>query len=192
MGEYLLGEYVVEAAMAAVEAGEAVDMGSFIGSFYAGFFMWVNIAAVVLQALLVSRLVRWFGIGGVVYALPLVALGAWGAVALGAGFAVTRVLKSAENATDYSVMNTAKAMLWLPLSRAEKYKAKQAVDTFFVRLGDVLAAAVVAVGLSTLGLGVRGFATVNVVVVFVWFAVAVVLTRRYLAVSGARGGLGES
>lgn len=188
MGEYILGEYVVAAAAAAVETGEAADMGAFIGSFYAGFFLWVNIAAVAVQALLVSRLVKWFGIRGVVFALPLVALGAWGAVALGAGFALTRILKSAENATDYSVMNTAKAMLWLPLSRAEKYKAKQAVDTFFVRLGDVLAAALVAIGLSTIGLGVRGFAMVNLVVIGAWIAVAIVLTTRYRTLTDDRSG----
>ena len=32
-------------------------------------------------------------------------------------------------------MNTAKQMIWLPTSREEKYKAKQAIDTFFVRDG---------------------------------------------------------
>ena len=42
----------------------------------------------------------------------------------------------AENSTDYSLMNTTKQMLWLPTSRDEKYKAKQAIDTFFVRAGD--------------------------------------------------------
>ena len=55
-------------------------------------------------------------------------------------------VKVAENSTDYSVMNTAKQMIWLPTSREEKYKAKQAIDTFFVRMGDMLAAGVVFVG----------------------------------------------
>jgi ATP/ADP translocase len=45
-------------------------------------------------------------------------------------------VKIAENSTDYSVMNTAKQMIWLPTTREEKYKAKQAIDTFFVRTGD--------------------------------------------------------
>ena len=49
-----------------------------------------------------------------------------------------RWIKTAENATDYSIMNTARQLLWLPASREEKYKAKQAIDTFFVRGGDVL------------------------------------------------------
>ena len=40
-------------------------------------------------------------------------------------------------------MNTARQLLWLPTTREEKYKAKQAIDTFFVRGGDVLSAAAV-------------------------------------------------
>jgi len=32
-------------------------------------------------------------------------------------------------------------LLWLPTTREQKYKAKHAVDTFFVRFGDMLSAA---------------------------------------------------
>src|SRR5262249_14843993 len=78
--------------------------------------------------------------GGVVLALPLVSLGTYGVVASGVGLAVLRWAKIAENATDYSIMNTARQMLWLPTSREEKYKAKQAADTFVVRSGDMLSA----------------------------------------------------
>jgi ATP:ADP antiporter, AAA family len=56
---------------------------------------------------------------------------------------VVRWIKTAENATDYSIMNTARQLLWLPTSTDEKYKAKQAIDGFFVRSGDVLSAAIV-------------------------------------------------
>lgn len=38
-----------------------------------------------------------------------------------------------ENATDYSLNNTVRNMLFLPLSSEEKYSAKQATDTFFAR-----------------------------------------------------------
>jgi hypothetical protein len=36
--------------------------------------------------------------------------------------------------------------LWLPTSREAKYKAKAAVDTFFMRGGDVLQAGIVFLG----------------------------------------------
>jgi AAA family ATP:ADP antiporter len=116
---------------------------------------------------------------GVLLALPLVALGGYGLVAAGAGLAVIRWAKIAENATDYSVMNTARQLVWLPTSRDEKYKAKQAIDTFFVRTGDVLQAVLVFAGTTWLGLGVRGFAVANIVLVAAWLLVAVWLLREY-------------
>ena len=133
-GEYLVRRFVTEAA-----AG-AVDRAAFIGSFYGEYQFWVAIGAMVLQVLVVSRIVKYVGIAGVVLIPAAISLGTYGLAAVGAGFVVFRWAKTAENASDYSIMNTAKQMLWLPTSRAEKYKAKQAVDTFFVRVGDVLSA----------------------------------------------------
>jgi AAA family ATP:ADP antiporter len=178
-GEYILGRLVVGAASAAVAADPALSRESFIGSFYGSYFFWVNVAALVIQAFFVSRIVKYLGIAGVILALPLVALGAYSTIALGASLAVVLWAKTAENATDYSVMNTGKQMLWLPTSRAEKYKAKQAVDTFFVRTGDLLSAGIVYAGTTWLTLGVRGFALTNVVLTLVWLAVAALLLREH-------------
>jgi len=178
-GEYILGRLVVGAASAAAAANPALSRESFIGSFYGSYFFWVNVAALVIQAFLVSRIVKYLGIAGVILALPLVALGAYSTIALGASLAVVLWAKTAENATDYSAMNTGKQMLWLPTSREAKYKAKQAVDTFFVRIGDLLSAGLVFVGTTWLALGVSGFALANVVLTVAWLAVAVLLLREH-------------
>ncbi|HZS39253.1 MAG TPA: translocase, partial [Polyangia bacterium] len=132
VGEYLLSKNAVAAAAAAVASGHAANRAAFLGSFYGSFFFWVNVTAALLQALVVSRLVKRFGVRGVIAFLPIVAFGVYGALALGASFTVVRLMKTAENASDYSVMNTGRAMLWLPTTREEKYRAKQAMDTFFV------------------------------------------------------------
>jgi len=76
-------------------------------------------------------------------------------------------------------MNTARRLLWLPTSREEKYKAKQAIDTFIVRSGDVLAAAVIFAGTTWLGLGGRGFAAGNLIVAAGWLALLIPLLRRF-------------
>ena len=55
-------------------------------------------------------------------------------------------------------MNTAKQMIWLPTTREEKYKAKQAIDTFFVRAATCWPPALVFVGTHVLDRGVAGFA----------------------------------
>jgi ATP:ADP antiporter, AAA family len=124
-------------------------------------------------------LVKYQGLRGVLLALPLIALGGYAIIAAGAGFAVVRWVKTAENATDYSIMNTARQLLWLPTSTDEKYKAKQAIDGFFVRSGDVLSAALVFAGTAVLQLSLARFALVNVVLVVTWLALALVVLRRH-------------
>ncbi len=76
-------------------------------------------------------------------------------------------------------MNTARAMLWLPTSREEKYKAKQAVDTFVVRIGDMLSAAVVFAGIHWLGFHATGFAVTNIFLVQIWIGIALLLIKYY-------------
>jgi AAA family ATP:ADP antiporter len=122
-------------------------------------------------------------VAGALFILPIIALGAYSLVALGASFAVIRIAKMAENSTDYSLMNTTKQMLWLPTSRDEKYKAKQAIDTFFVRAGDVIAAAIVFGGTTWLALGVHGFGIANMLFVLVWLGLAALLLRENRAVT---------
>jgi len=85
---------------------------------------------------------------------------------------------TAENFTDYALVNTAKQMLWLPTTREKKYKAKQAVDSFFVRLGDLFAALVVFTGTVRLFLETTGFALVNLGFVVIWLLLAWALVKR--------------
>jgi AAA family ATP:ADP antiporter len=178
-GEYILSRLVVARADAALAADPSFDTSAYIGAFYGRFFFWVNIVAVVFQAFLVSRIVKYLGLAGVLFALPLTSFAAYGIIAVGVtSLGLVRWLKTAENSTDYSIMNTARQLLWLPTTREEKYKAKQAVDSFFVRLGDLVSAVVVFVGTTWLALEAQGFALLNVAVVVVWLALAVALVRE--------------
>jgi len=177
-GEYILSHLVVEHASALAAADPAFDKNAYVGAYYGSYFLWVNAIALALQMFVASRLVKRFGLGGVLFALPLIALGAYGFVAVGATIAIVRAAKTAENATDYSVMNTAKQLLWLPTTREEKYKAKQAVDSFFVRLGDLAAAFVVFAGTAWVTLDASGFAIVNLCFIALWLVLAVALVRR--------------
>jgi AAA family ATP:ADP antiporter len=172
VGEYVLAKNVVQAA------AHAADKAAFIGSFYGSFFFWVNVTSALLQAFLVSRLVKRTGVRGVLLFFPLLAFGVYAMMAAGVSFAVLRWLKTADNATDYSVMNTGRAMLWLPTSREEKYRAKQAMDTFVVRFGDVLASAVVFTATSLLHLGPSALAMVNAIAAVGWIFVAAAVARQ--------------
>lgn len=179
-GEYMLSVLVKEAANAKAEAGELGDMsrGQFIGAFYSEFFLYVNILGVVLQAFVVSRLIRYLGLPFTFFILPAIALFDATAVAIVPALAILRIGKIAENATDYSINNTVRNMLWLPTTRDMKYNAKQAVDTFFVRMGDVASAGLVFVGAELMGWSVRGFAVSNIALIAVWCLVAAGILRQ--------------
>jgi AAA family ATP:ADP antiporter len=171
-GEYLISRLLTAHVNQLALLDPGFDRQAFIGAYVGEYQFWVNVTAFILQAFVASRLVKYQGLAGVLLALPLIALGGYAIVALGAGLSLVRWIKTAENAADYSLMNTARQLLWLPTSREEKYKAKQAIDTFFVRAGDVLSAGVVYAGTSVLYLTEAQFAGVNVALTLAWLALA--------------------
>jgi AAA family ATP:ADP antiporter len=189
IGEYVLSRTALEDAHLELARRVAMDptldpqafVESRIGAFYGDFFFHVNVLAIALQLGAVSLIVRKLGVRGAVLALPIVALGAYSLIAVGASLMIVRAAKIAENATDYSIMNTGRALLWLPTTPLEKYSAKQAVDSFFVRAGDVFAAGVVLVGTRMLDLGVQSFAIFNVALCVGWIALVVRLGKRHEA-----------
>jgi len=179
-GEYLLGKLIKAAAVEAVGRKEISTsaIGDYIGATYGEFFFYVNVLGVLLQTFVVSRLIRWAGVGPAFFVLPLIALADASAVAFVPVLAVLRIGKVAENATDYSLNNTLRQMLWLPTTREMKYKAKQAVDTFCVRMGDVSSALLVYGGTVFFGFTVRKFSIANVALIAVWLVLAVAIVRE--------------
>jgi ATP:ADP antiporter, AAA family len=179
-GEYLIARLLTNEVDLLAAGNPGFNKQSYIGAFSGNYQFWVNVVAFILQAFVTSRLVRHKGLRGALLALPLIALGGYSIVAAGAGFALVRWIKTAENATDYSIMNTARQLLWLPTSREEKYKAKQAIDTFFVRGGDLVSAGIVFLGTSMM-LETRLFAFGNVVLTLVWLGIALMILKRHRA-----------
>ncbi len=173
-GEYILRDSVFSAAQTSGQAQEV-----FVAQFYADFFFWVNLVCLLIQAFLVSRILKYLSVRGALFVLPCIALLGYSAIALLPVLWLVRTMKTLENALDYSLMNTLRAALYLPTSREMKYKAKQAIDTFFVRAGDVLSAAVVAGGIHLIGLRARGFALLVLLFVLAWLLLARSISREY-------------
>jgi ATP:ADP antiporter, AAA family len=185
MGEYILGNAIRGAAEAAVAAGRTggLSVEQVIGQAYAQYFTLTNICGVLLQLFVVSRLVKYVGVPVCVAILPCISLTSYNVLAFYPVIGVMVMAKVAENSTDYSLNNTVRNMLFLPCSREEKYSAKQVIDSFFVRVGDVLAAALVFIGTTYLNLAARGFAMANVILVVAWLILAVQVGRKYQALT---------
>jgi len=174
-GEYVIARLLTIHVNELAAADAAFNKQAYIGAFTGDYQFWVNVLAFFLQAFVSSRLIKHRGLSGALLALPLVALGGYAIIAAGAGLSVVRWVKTVENATDYSIMNTARQLLWLPTNRDEKYKAKQAIDSFCMRGGDLLSAVVVYVGSGMLHLTVEQFAIANIALTLVWLGVALVI-----------------
>ena len=188
-GEYILGQTLETTAKQIAATGQTSGLAAdefkkqFIGNYYAGFFKWVNWITFLVQAFIVSRFFKWFGVRVALFVLPLIALGGYTMLAVAPVLAVIRGVKIAENSTDYSLQNTARQALFLPTSREAKYKAKQAIDAFFWRAGDVLNAVLVFVA-TKLAMAPSRIAWVNVVLVVVWLALVVAIAREHRRLTG--------
>lgn len=186
-GEYMLGKLVRTAALAALPHASKAELGARIGASYGDIFTYVNLLGFLLQTFVVARLLRRFGFRLCFLIVPLVALGDASAVAIAPLLSVIMVGKVAENAADYSLNNTVRQLLWLVTTREQKYKAKQAIDTFVVRLGDVTSGLSVWLGAGVMALGVRYFALLNLMLCGVWLTLAVVIGRLYGSLSADPG-----
>jgi AAA family ATP:ADP antiporter len=178
LGGYLLDLMMTDWA-SGIAAGNEETEQALLGTMKGGIDTWVNVLALLFQAFLVSRILKWIGVRGALFILPLVALGSYTLMAFVPIFSVIRVAKILENSTDYSIQNTARHALFLPTSREAKYKAKQAIDSFFVRVGDMLVAGVVFLGAETFALSTRTFAILNIGFVLITVAIVANIYREH-------------
>jgi AAA family ATP:ADP antiporter len=193
-GEFIMSDVTLRNSIAAAATAEGPlpdglpaaspalpkrSVGKAIHNAFMDYQFLTNLIALVIQLFLVSRVFKWVGVGGALLFLPLIALGGYALISFGAVLAVVRGVKAFENGTDYSLQNTTKAALFLVTKREEKYKAKAAIDTFFVRGGDTLSALAILAGTQLLGLPIERYALINVAVLVVLIGVCLKLIPAY-------------
>ena len=180
-GDYVLDRRLLDAAHEATLT-RGVAAAAYIAQFKARYFAVVNVLGVVFQLLAVSRIIKYLGLRVALVIMPLVSLIGYDTAFVAPLLGVLFVARVCESSLDYSLSNTTRQALWLFTSREAKYKAKQVIDTFVVRAGDVMSAGVVWIGSRT-GLSIRGFLGITVVLSLGWLGVAVLLGRSYARLS---------
>jgi AAA family ATP:ADP antiporter len=123
----------------------------------------VNLAGALIQFFLVSRLIRYAGFSMAFIFTPLVVFLGYSSLMLIPVLALLRAVKISENSLDYSLLNTTKQMLYLPLNRQEKYEARATIDSFGQRLGDLFQAGLVFLGINIFGFVFREFIAVVII-----------------------------
>ncbi|HZO16235.1 MAG TPA: Npt1/Npt2 family nucleotide transporter [Polyangiaceae bacterium] len=183
-GESILDLSILEKVKAATpgwdslpEEAQEKAIKAFVGPFRGNFFSWVNLIGAATQMFLVSRIFKYLGIRAALFSLPLIGVLVYGGIVAIPLLAFVRIGKIAENSVDYSLYNTTKQALWLPTSREEKYNAKMTIDSFLVRIGDLVASGL-SLGLLALGFGIRTYAAVNLALIAGWLLLAWLIGRE--------------
>ncbi len=144
------------------------------------YYGWLESASQLLTLvvqLFLARAVRRLGVGGLLLVLPVVALVGVGAMAIGAvservSLGVATACYVAWRGLSHSTQRPARELLYTPVSRVEKYKAKSFADTFAFRAGDLMSA----YGFDKVSLLAAGL--LSVPLTLGWGFVAVRLARR--------------
>jgi AAA family ATP:ADP antiporter len=180
-GDYVLDRTLLAALTEAKSHG--ANPSTFVTSFKANYFEWVNITGVVLQLFAVSRIMSRVGARYALLVLPAVAFLEYGSFLVFPILSVFTVAKVAESSLEYSLQNTARQALFLVSSRIEKYLGKTVVDTVVVRAGDALTSVVILAG-SRAAMSTQAFATLNLVLISVWVATVFAIGRENARRSG--------
>lgn len=129
------------------------------------------------QFFLTGRITRWIGLAATLAIVPVVTVLGFGALGLFPVFQTLAMLTVCRRAANFSLMNPAMETLFTVVSREDKYKAKNFIETFVYRFSDQLTVWGYA-GLAALGLGLSGIAFVVTPVAAVSIALAIWLGRR--------------
>ena len=175
-GEYILADFVT-----------AAKSGDEIGAFYATFYLYVNIATLLLQAFVVRPMYRVVGVGGALMFLAVFNLSMYLSVLAFPVLAWFAIVKMADNSIDYSVANTTKQILFLPLDRFTRYEGMLAINTFFTRFGDLIQGLLIFVVISLFSFSSMYLVGVNIALCLLWLFVTYRVSCRFKAWRTERG-----
>ncbi len=147
--------------------------------FFGRFNLFLNIASVLIQLLLTSFVLGRFGVGVALLVLPVALLLANVGMALVPILLMATFAKGSEGAIRYSLDQSTRELLFLPVPTDVKYKVKPLIDLAVYRGGTGLGGLILLVATNGLGMGMRGVAVLSVALVCVWVAATFKMKREF-------------
>jgi ATP:ADP antiporter, AAA family len=145
---------------------------------------------IVSQIFLTGRIAGRFGVIALLTVVPLVMVFGFLALAASGTFTVLAVVFVLRRAMEYAFVRPGREMLYSPLDKETKYKAKNVNDVPVYRGADALAAQVNS-GLAAAGIGASAVALLGAVAAALWGVVGWWLGRRFEQNAGATAGTAD-
>jgi len=150
-------------------------------------FDWiVQTLTVLSQIFLTGRIAKKFGVIALVTAVPLVMVGGFLALAATGTLGVLALVWIGRRAMEYAFVRPGREMLWSPLDKETKYKAKNTVDVPVYRGSDAIVAQVNK-AMEGAGMAPTSIAAVGAGVALMWAGVGWWLGKRYEAMAKQGG-----
>ncbi len=166
---------------------QSLDASAIPGHF-AKVFAITNWAALIIQLVFTSFVMRRFGLTVALLVLPAAAALGSSAFLLAPTLITASALNTADNAFAYSINQSSKEVLYVPTTADEKYAAKAFIDMFVQRFAKAIAV-VLSLGISIWFAsfnGVRYLSIATLVVLAIWGAAAVSAGRRFRKLERSR------
>jgi AAA family ATP:ADP antiporter len=145
------------------------------------FFGAVNVAAFIIQFFFTSGILRRLGLAAALVALPLGDLIGTAGLLLLPVFWIAATTELYDGSLNYSLQQTTKEVLYLPIDRSIRYKVKPFIDMVVFRFGKGVAAIIGIILLDAMRLPPRFLSCVAIPFLVVWLIVVVRLRREYVA-----------
>lgn len=176
---YELTSNVIDFQLAAIVQTE-IGAGTEKDRFFAVVGQLTGVVSIVVQLVATSLVMRRLGMSTALVVLPVSILGGALGFFVVPTLGLAAVMSTSDNALAYSINQSAKEALYVPLSRDAKYKAKAFIDMFVQRSAKVFAvglnlAVAAAVGIED----VRWLSVAIVVIVAGWISLARWLGLRF-------------
>ncbi|WP_222836927.1 NTP/NDP exchange transporter [Advenella mimigardefordensis] len=146
-------------------------------AFFADISLWVNCITLGVQLFLTGRIMQWLGVALTLCAMPMMSMLGFAGLATFPGIGLFVVFQVVRNVSNYALTRPAREVLFTAVSREDRYKTKNFIDTVVYRGGDQIAAWSYA-GLLAIGLSLTGIAAIAVPLSAIWLILGVWLGRR--------------
>ena len=143
---------------------------------FAQFDMLAQIATLLTQIFVTTRVIKRIGVGWTLAILPLVTMAGFAILSIWTLYGVMMIFQALHRATRYAVSRPARETLFSVVPPSEKYKAKPVVDVFLYRGGDVAGVGVDGL-FAAMGMTLTWVAAATVPMAGMWAMLCVALGR---------------
>ncbi len=151
-------------------------------AFFANIDLLVNVLTLLAQSFATAPLLRLIGVALTLALIPALSVLGFGALAAAPSIVAIVAFQVLRRAGNYAIARPTRELLFTVVSREDRYKAKNFIDTFVYRAGDQVGAWSYAL-IGGIGWGAKGVAVCGAVVSVAWLINSFWLGRRQESLS---------